>query len=74
MDPQRRKLLDARRELRETRGYLTDLVKVTEHFLAQLDAEMRKPSSEARGRQVAAMSNVLELCKDIAKRYGLKKS
>ena len=40
------------------------------HLLA-LDAEMRQPSTEARGKRIAALCNALEMALDQAEHFGV---
>ncbi len=60
------------KEVNTLRENLKLLVDTVEPFIAQIDAEMKKPSDEARGKRIAKLVGVLELNKDRAKRYGLR--
>jgi hypothetical protein len=60
-----------RRDNRELRKYLRDLVDGVSVTLAVLDGEMAKPSDEGRGRRIAKALNALNLQNDIARRFGL---
>lgn len=51
-----------------------DLVTVTEEAIRLLDREMKEPSTEQRGKRIAAILNSLEIQKDTAKRFGLGRS
>ena len=62
---------ELRKENKTLREYLTLLVDTVEPFIAQIDAEMKKPAGKERDGRIAKLINVLELNKDRAKRYGL---
>ena len=62
---------DDAKKLRDARKHLRDLTRGVEACLRAIDAEMAKPSSCERGKRIAAICNKLNLCNDIAKRYGL---
>ncbi len=51
--------------------YLKDLVKAVTIFLGSLDAEMIQPSTLERGKNIAKISNYLEMEKDRARHFGL---
>lgn len=59
------------REIRELKKHLKYLVTITTQFIAQLDIEMRQPSTLERGSRIARMSNCLEMAKDRARHFGL---
>lgn len=58
---------------RESSGHLRALVRGVEVFIGWMDAEMKRPPSEDRGKRIARALNSLEMSKDIAKRFGLAK-
>jgi len=47
----------------------TDFVK---DYLVLIDDEMRKPSSESRGKRIAELSNKLQMANDSARRVTLE--
>jgi hypothetical protein len=51
---------DLKRQVRELTKHLKDLTACVEGFLAMLDVTMEGPSTEARGRKIAALRNQLE--------------
>jgi len=63
----------ARRETRELRKSLERLVKACKQVSAALDAEMAKPSDNARGQRIAKITNFLDWEKDWASHFGLGK-
>jgi hypothetical protein len=60
-----------KRELRETRSNLRDLVACVDSFLKQMDTVMAAPADVKRGMKVARLTSALDLQNQIAKRYGL---
>lgn len=46
------------------RKFLAEHTEIVMNFLALLDAEMKGPSTEQRGRRIAALSNQLEMSND----------
>jgi hypothetical protein len=62
------------RENREIRKHLRVLTQAVDYFLFRLDAEMKGPSSEERGKRIAAFANGLDMQNQIAKRFGLPSS
>lgn len=58
-------------ECRAAKKYLRDLVRATEAVIEWMDAEMKKPSDNDRGKRIASVLNGLEMQKDLAKRFGL---
>lgn len=65
-------MTDAERQTRELRRYLRNLTQSVDHFLVRLDAKMKEPSTEDRGRFIARVANDLDLQNQIAKRFGLR--
>lgn len=65
-----RRLRKLRKDCRDRKRELEQIVKDIEAFLQALDAEMKRPSSPERGRRVAALSNALEMRKDVI-RFGV---
>lgn len=59
------------RERRVLRQYLRGLTKAAMAFSAALDAEMKKPSDETRGKRVARLLNELDIATDATCRYAL---
>jgi hypothetical protein len=65
---------------REYKKALKELTQFVDTFLGALDAEMKKPSTEDRGRRVAMLSNKLEMGNDhvrhftLGEKFPLKKS
>jgi len=67
-------LNDDQKKIRELKRYLSLLVRVVEEYVEVMDdAVMVGSSTELRGRQIAALTNKLELAKDEAKHFGLGK-
>jgi hypothetical protein len=62
---------DDRRALRATRTALRSLTDTLTVCLAAMDQVMQGPSTETRGKRVAAIANVLDNANDAALRYGL---
>lgn len=62
---------EARRQVRELRKSLTSLVTAVEQYVARLDVVMKEPSNVERGKKIAALTNELDLAKDLAKHFGL---
>lgn len=56
---------------REVRRQLYSLVAQVEQCLTAIDKTMQGPSTSDRGKCIAQISNVLEMQKDMAKRFGL---
>lgn len=56
---------------KEYQRYLKDLTTSVLYFLTELDRLMQQPSTEARGKQIAHLSNELELVNDRARYFGL---
>ena len=54
-------------EMRRARRVLSDLVVAIEMFIAALDVEMKKPSTNERGGRIAVLLNSLEIAKDRAR-------
>lgn len=71
MTPEQRER-EMKRELRSVRHELRSLVHVVANSVLGLDAEMKKPSDEERGKRIARICNALELAKDSARHFGLK--
>ena len=62
--------------MKTARQYRSDLDLLTKQvtlYLAKLDHLMSQPSSDQRGRDIAKLSNELQLANDIAIRFGLEK-
>ncbi len=59
------------KQAREYKKYLTSLVKGVEQYLEFLDKAMLQPESFERGKRIAHLTNQLNMCKDLAKRFGL---
>lgn len=55
------------------RSELRKLILAVECHLKDLGVIVALPSTVERGKMLAKSANQLELCKDIAKRYGLQK-
>jgi hypothetical protein len=64
-------MADLKRQVRELTRHLKDLTAGVEGFLARLDVEMQGPSTEERGRRIAALRNQLEMANDQARYFGL---
>jgi hypothetical protein len=64
-------LKSVKRQLRDTRRHLRDLVNAAGLAIVTLDDEMKKPSTEQRGRNVAKICNYLEMQNDSAAHFGL---
>jgi predicted nucleic acid-binding Zn-ribbon protein len=64
---------DERRARRDIEKHLTELVVAAEVAVKALDEEMAKPVSTERGKRVAAIANRLEMAKDMAIRFGLRR-
>lgn len=64
---------DLKRDLREVRVHLRNLTQAVDHALSRFDAAMQGPSTEQRGRTIAAVSNALDMQNQIAKRFGLNR-
>ena len=65
---------DCKKQKRDTRNLRTNLKALTDQVmrhLVWLDAEMKKPESPERGKQIAKMANVLEVANDAARYHGL---
>jgi len=62
-----------RRERAELRAHLRNLTAVVTRALADLDAEMRTPSTTDRGKLIAQICNRMQLANDMAKRFGLSR-
>jgi len=62
-----------KRERRELRAHLRNLTSVVTRALADIDAEMRTPSTADRGKRIAQICNRLQLANDMAKRFGLSR-
>lgn len=43
-----------------------------ENFLAQFDVAMTEPATYARGQKIAALTNELDMAKDLLKHFGIK--
>jgi hypothetical protein len=63
-------LKKAKREIRELKKYLHDLVRVAEACLVQLDA-VGPSMAGKRGEAIAHVCNQLEMAKDLARHFGL---
>jgi hypothetical protein len=59
------------KEVRNLRKYLTDLTKSVKICLNAFDEEMKKPSSNERGKRIAQICNALEMENDRARYFGL---
>ena len=59
------------RELRDLRRILKDHTNAVVTFLRGLDAEMKRPDSNDRGRRIAQMANNLAIDNDMARHFGL---
>lgn len=60
---------DCKKQKRDTRNLRTNLKALTDQVmrhLVWLDAEMKKPESPERGKQIAKLANVLEVANDAA--------
>lgn len=62
-----------KRELRNLRAHLRDLVECARVSIAALDEEMKKPSTVERGKRIAKITNYLEMAKDRTRMFGLHK-
>jgi hypothetical protein len=62
---------DLKRQVRELTRHLKDLTAGVEVFLVRLDVEMKGPSTEARGRRIAELTNRLDIANDSARYFGL---
>lgn len=60
------------RENREIKKYLGNVAVVIANTIFALDAAMKGPSTEQRGKTVAAACNVLEHANDSLMHFGLK--
>ena len=52
------------RDARKYKKALSELTLSISHFLANLDCEMQKPSSNERGRIIARLTNELDMAND----------
>ena len=59
------------REARAKKRYLKELSEAVTAFLVALDVEMGKPSSEGRGKRIAALSNGLDMANDEVRYFAL---
>jgi hypothetical protein len=66
-------LTDDQKEVRRLRKSLRDLTQQVKIGLDRLDKAMAMPSTEARGKNIAAAANHINLHNDIAIRFGLTK-
>lgn len=64
-------MTDEQRKIRDLTKHMKDLTSSVEGFLARLDVVMRQPSSEAKGRRIAKLSNDLEMANDTVRYFGL---
>jgi hypothetical protein len=64
-------LPSARREIRQLRKDLADLVRSVSSCLVLIDKEMATESSPARGRRIATILNAMEMANDRARFFGL---
>jgi hypothetical protein len=60
-----------RREAHRQRKRLETLTDAVMTYLKQSDVLMRQPSTVERGKQLAALSNALEMANDQARYFGL---
>jgi hypothetical protein len=60
-----------RKETKKITGYLNALTILVRRHLAQLDVLMKQPSTPARGKKIAELSNALEMANDEARYFGL---
>lgn len=65
-------MTEAERQSRKHKKYLKQLTASVSKVIEAIDKEMKKPSSTERGKNIAALTNWLELQNDMAKRFGLK--
>jgi len=57
----------------ELRAHLRNLTAVVTRAIADIDAEMRTPSTADRGKRIAQICNRMQLANDMAKRFGLSR-
>jgi hypothetical protein len=62
---------ELKRKVRDLTKHLKDLTASVGGFLARLDIVMEGPSTEARGKRVAELTNQLEMANDRARFFGL---
>lgn len=60
------------RDIRELKQFLKALAETATRCAAELDDAMRGPSTEARGKEVARIANVLNYAADSAMHFGLR--
>jgi hypothetical protein len=60
-----------RQRLRRARKELRDLIGTVDHCCKAMDKAMSGPSTLDRGKRIAAITNALDLQRQIAKRFGL---
>ena len=58
-------------ELRKIKKHLKNLTISVKQCLDAIDIEMKKPSSNERGKRIAKICNVLEMENDSARYFGL---
>lgn len=67
-------VVEAVKESRKYRKALASLTSDVRAFLIELDYEMKKPSTNERGKRIAALSNALEMANDKVRRFVLDES
>lgn len=60
-----------KQKIKSLRKNLKLIVRATTSAIRAIDDEMKKHSTEHRGKTIASITNYLELQKDIARRFGL---
>jgi len=59
------------REVRKLKKHLKDLTGAVMGAIARIDALMKQPDSNLRGKQIAEVTNALEMTNDGARYFGL---
>ena len=66
-----RKLFDSPRRLSELKKYVEDTTLSTIRLIAAIDAEMKRPSDNERGKRIARIANALDMANDALMHFGL---
>jgi hypothetical protein len=69
--PGERKPVPASRQLRELQGCVRGAIRTLATASEYLDATMKMPDSEARGKRIATVANAIDMAKDSLWHFGL---
>jgi hypothetical protein len=66
-----KEILELKRQNRNLKRHLKDLVNSTQIFLDNMDIVMKRPSTPERGEMIAKQCNDLDMANQIARHFGL---